>query len=221
VILNARPRPFPFAPERTALLVIDLQNDFLHPDGYCCSMPGVTSEMAAAARSIVPRVARVIEWARRSGVRVIYTRESHEPDLRDLTPSKKIRYENAGYPVGAPGRLGRFLVRGERGVALIDELSPQGDEWQVDKPGQSAFYATTLEARLREAGIDALLFTGVTTECCVLATYRQAADLGFFTLLLEDCCAAFDVREHQAAVTVLLAENGALGWVCRSEDLFQ
>jgi nicotinamidase-related amidase len=200
-------------------MVIDLQNDFLHPRGFCCTMPEVDEPTVERVRSIIPRVLRMIDWARDAGVRVVYTRESHHGDLSDVTPSKQKRYENAGYPIGAPGKFGGFLIRGDHGSALIDEIAPVSGEWQYDKPGQSAFYATSLESDLRHAGIDTLLFTGVTTECCVLATYRQAADMGFFTLLLEDCCAAFDPREHEAAIDVLLGENGAIGWVATSLDV--
>jgi len=217
--IDARPHKFTLDTSTTALLVIDLQNDFLHPEGFCCAMHGVETSTVERVRSIIPRIVGVIDWARRSGVKVVYTRESHAPDFSDVTPSKKVRYENAGYPIGAPGKFGGFLIRGDSSSALIDELAPIDGEWQYDKPGQGAFYATTLEADLRAAGIDTLLFTGVTTECCVLATFRQAADLGFFTLLLEDCCAAFEPREHEAALDVLLGENGAIGWVATSDAL--
>jgi biuret amidohydrolase len=91
----------------------------------------------------------------------------------------------------------------------------------LDKPAQSAFIATDLGVLLRQEGITHLLFTGVTTECCVLATFRQASDLGFFCLLLADCCATFSLAEHEAAITVLLGENGAIGWVGDSQHLLQ
>lgn len=217
--IDARPHPFNLDPAKTALLVIDLQNDFLHPEGFCCAMPGVEAATVERVRSVIPRILTVIDWARSAGVMVVYTRESHSPDFSDVTPSKKVRYENAGYPIGAPGKFGGFLIRGDKSSALIDELAPVNGELQYDKPGQGAFYATTLEADLRAAGVDTLLFTGVTTECCVLATFRQAADLGFFTLLLEDGCAAFEMREHEAAIDVVLGENGAIGWVAISEQV--
>lgn len=215
----ARPHPYLFDPAHAALLVIDMQNDFLHPDGGCARLLRVPPETLKAVRDIIPRVRRAIRWAREQGILVVYTRESHPPDLSDLTGSKQRRYENAGYPVGTPGRLGRFLVRGEPGCAVIDALTPEPGDWQCDKPAQSAFVGTDLEARLRERGITHLLLSGVTTQCCVLATYRTASDLGFDGLLLEDCCAAFDPREHDAAVTVLTSEGGALGWVSNLDAL--
>jgi biuret amidohydrolase len=208
--------PFPFALSRAALLVIDMQNDFCHPDGFFGSQWNAD---LSPVRQIIPRIQAVIGWARQHQIPIIYTRESHLPDLSDLTPSKKLRYENAGCPIGTPGKLGRFLVQGERGAALIDELPVLEDERVLDKPAHSAFVATDLESTLRQSGIEQLILTGVTTECCVLGTYRHASDLGFLGLLLEDCCAAFDPKEHQAALDVLLAEQGAIGWVTSSEKL--
>jgi biuret amidohydrolase len=123
--------------------------------------------------------------------------------------------------VGTSGNRGRFLVRGEAGTEIIPELKPHDADWQLDKPAQSAFVETALEQRLRDRNITHILITGVTTECCVLGTYRQASDLGFYTLLLEDCCAAFELSEHDAAIAVMLAENGAIGWVATSDQLLQ
>lgn len=214
--LKAMPHPFPIALETTALLVIDMQHDFCHPEGFCGHDLGAD---LSAVSAIVPRIQTVIEWCRRRSILVVYTRESHRADLSDVSPSKQLRYTNAGYPVGTPGNMGRFLVQGEPGTALLDAFTPLDTELQLDKPAQSVFIATDLEAQLRDRGITHLLLTGVTTECCVLASYRHASDLGFYCLLLEDCCAAFNPNEHQAAIEVILGENGAIGWVTTSETL--
>ncbi len=208
--------PFPLNLEQAALLVIDMQNDFCHPDGFFGSQWDAD---LAPVRQIIPRLQAVIQWARQHQLPVIYTRESHLPDLSDLPLSKQLRYENAGCPIGTPGKLGRFLIQGEPGAALIDELLVLEGEQVFDKPAHSAFVATGLEQTLRKQGITHLLITGVTTECCVLGTYRHASDLGFYGLLLTDCCAAFDPIEHQAALDILLAEQGAIGWVTCSEKL--
>ncbi len=201
---------------QSALLVIDMQNAFCNLEGFC------GSELKAdlsAVRTMIPRLQRMVAWAREHGLLIIYTRESHLPDLSDVTPSKKQRYINAGYPIGSPSKMGRFLIRGEPGTQLIKELQPLETELQIDKPAQSVFVSTNLEIILRQRHINHLLFTGVTTECCVLGSYRQASDLGFYCLLLEDCCAALTPGEHQAAIDVLLGENGALGWVTSSDKL--
>jgi nicotinamidase-related amidase len=215
--LSAVPHPFPIALNQTALLVIDMQNDFCHPEGFCGHDLGAD---LGAVGAIVPRIQSVIAWCRSRDILVIYTRESHRSDLSDVSPSKQLRYTNAGYPVGTLGNMGRFLVQGEPGTALLDAFEPLPTELQLDKPAQSIFIGTDLEQQLRDRGITHLLLTGVTTQCCVLATYRHASDLGFYCLLLEDCSAAFSPDEHQAAIAVVQSEHGAIGWVATSEMLF-
>jgi biuret amidohydrolase len=210
--------PFPLQLAHTALIVIDMQNAFCHLEGFCGSELGAD---LTAARAIIPRIQSVIAWARQQQLSIVYTRESHLPDLSDLSPSKALRYANAGYPVGGVGKMGKFLIRGELGTELIAELQPTPDELQLDKPAQSIFIGTDLAETLQQREITHLLFTGVTTECCVLGSYRQASDLGFFCLLLSDCCAAMSPIEHQAAIDVILAENGAIGWVTTSERLLR
>jgi biuret amidohydrolase len=216
-IVQTRQHPYAIDLDHTALMVIDLQNDFCHADGFCSDGMGAD---ISAVRAIIPKIQKVIDWARTCEMLIVYTRESHKPDLSDANACKQLRYKNAGYPIGTPGKLGRFLIRGDRGCALIDELQPLDMEVQLDKPAQSVFIGTNLEAILHQRDITHLLFTGVTTECCVLGSYRQASDLGFYGLLLEDCCAAYSAQEHQAAIDVLLGENGAIGWVTSSEQLF-
>jgi biuret amidohydrolase len=210
--------PFPLELEHTALVIVDMQNAFCHPQGFCGCELGAD---LLAARAIIPRIQRLITWARQQKISIVYTRESHLPDLSDLPPSKALRYANAGYPVGGVGKMGKFLIRGELGTELIAELQPKQDELQIDKPAQSIFIGTDLAYTLQQRKITHLLFTGVTTECCVLGSYRQANDLGFYSLLLSDCCAAMSPIEHQAAIDVILSENGAIGWVTTSDRLLE
>ncbi|MEG4025337.1 isochorismatase family cysteine hydrolase [Microcoleus sp. S13C4] len=208
--------PFPLDLKRAALLVIDMQNAFCNLEGFCGNELGAD---LSAVRVMIPSLQRMVAWAREHGLLIIYTRESHLPDLSDVTPSKKERYINAGYPIGSLGKMGRFLIQGEPGTQLIEELQPLDTELQIDKPAQSIFVSTNLETLLRQHNVTHLLFTGVTTECCVLGSYRHASDLGFYCLLLEDCCAALTPWEHQAAIDVVLGENGAIGWVTSSDKL--
>src|SRR5207253_2581737 len=140
---------------------------------------------------IVPRVAKLVAAARRHGIEVIHTREGHRPDLSDLPASKRDRSRAAGAEIGSPGPLGRVLVRGEYGHDFIDELRPAPGEAVFDKPGFGAFYATSLDDHLRARSIDRLLFTGVTTQCCVQSTLREAVDRGYSCLTFYDGCAAF------------------------------
>lgn len=217
VVVDTYTHPFNLPLNQTALLVIDMQNDFCHFDGFNGSELGLDM---TAVRAIIPAVQSLVNWARQTELKIIFTRESHAPDLSDLSPSKKTRYANAGSPIGQTGKMGRFLVRGEPGVAIIDELQPLVSEKQLDKPAHSCFVNTSLQQLLEADNITHLLIVGVTTECCVLATYRHASDLGYYCLLLDDCCAAFDPRDHEATVHILQSEGGVLGWVAHSSQLF-
>jgi len=203
--------------QRTALLIIDMQNDFCHPQGFSGSKLKLD---LTGVRSIIPSLQTLLKWARETHLKVIFTCESHVPDLSDLTSSKRQRYTNAGSPIGASGAMGRFLIQGEKGSEIIDELQPLPDETQLNKPAHSCFVGTSLDLLLRDSNISHLLITGVTTECCVLATYRHASDLGYYCLLLDDCCAAFDRADHDATLHILQAEGGVLGWVAPSSMLY-
>ena len=215
-IVNTYTHPFNLPLDQTALLVIDMQNDFCHPHGFNGSELGL--EMTAV-RAIIPAVQTLVSWARQTGMKITFTRESHAPDLSDLSPSKKTRYTNAGSPIGQTGKMGRFLVQGEPGAAIIDELQPVSAEECLDKPAHSCFVDTDLDQQLQADNITHLLIVGVTTQCCVLATYRHASDLGYYCLLLDDCCATFDPRDHDATVHILQSEGGVLGWVAHSSSL--
>lgn len=203
--------------QKTALLIVDMQNDFCHPNGFSGSKLKLD---LAEIRSIIPSLQTLLKWARESNLEIIFTRETHLPDLSDLTSSKRQRYVNAGSPIGAPGPMGRFLVQGETGSEIIDELQPLPNEILLNKPAHSCFVGTSLDLQLRDRHISHLLITGVTTECCVLATYRHASDLGYYCLLLEDCCAAFNRTDHEATLHILQAEGGVLGWVAPSSVLY-
>lgn len=216
LLISARPHSFELDLTRAAIIVIDAQNDFCHADGYCQHELGLDG---APVRQIFEPIRQLTNWARTRNVPVIWTVEAHQSDLSDLPACKARRYANAGYPVGSAGKMGRFLVRGEWGAQVLDELAPREAELVLPKPAQSIWTNTDLEANLIERGITQLLMCGVTTQCCVLASYRAANDLGFWSLLVEDCCAAFDEREHRAAIEVIVSEGGAVGWVCQSADV--
>lgn len=218
VVVQTYSHPFELPLNQTALLVIDMQNDFCHPDGFNGSELGLDM---TAVRTIIPTVQALVNWARQIGLKIIFTRESHAPDLSDLSSSKKTRYANAGSPIGQTGKMGRFLVRGESGVAIIDELQPVSETETLDKPAHSCFVDTSLDQSLQTDHITHLLIAGVTTQCCVLATYRHASDLGYYCLLLDDCCAAFDPKDHEATVHILQSEGGVLGWVAPSAALLK
>ena len=180
--IDAEPYPFTFNPAAAALVIIDMQRDFLEPGGFGAAL----GNDVALLRTAIAPTRRVLHACRSAGVMVVHTREGHRPDLSDLAPAKRVR-GNLAAGIGDPGPMGRILVRGEPGHDIISELAPAAGEPVVDKPGKGAFYATDLEAMLRGRGVAQLLVCGVTTEVCVNTTVREANDRGFDCLVLEDC----------------------------------
>ncbi len=197
------------APRASALLVIDMQRDFLDPLGYV-AQTGV--DVGILRRTIAP-VRRLLAAARAATIPVIHTREGHRTDLSDLTVFKQRRAAGSGAPIGSVGPLGRLLVRGEPGHAIIADVAPLPGETVIDKPGFGAFYATDLEPILRAAGISSLTIAGVTTDICVHSTLREAVDRGFDCTTVADACAAGDPAVHAAMLTCIAGEGGILGRV--------
>jgi biuret amidohydrolase len=198
-----------------ALLIIDMQRDFLDPDGYVAR----TGVDVTVLRAVIPQVRRLLLTAREAGVAVIHTREGHRADLSDLTAVKSRRAARSGAPIGSSGPLGRLLVRGEPGHAIIAELAPLGGEIVIDKPGFGAFYSTDLELILRTAGITSLTLAGVTTDICIHSTLREAVDRGFECTTVADACAAGDVSIHRAMLACIEGEGGILGRVASTDEI--
>ncbi|UGT43673.1 cysteine hydrolase [Nocardia yamanashiensis] len=209
--IPARPGPFPFAPDTTALLVIDMQRDFLLPGGFGESLGNDVSLL----RAVIEPLAALMGAARAAGIPVIHTREGHLPDLSDCPPAKLLR-GNPSQRIGDPGRFGRILVRGEYGHDIIDELTPLAGETVIDKPGKGAFYATELAAVLERDGIRSLLVTGVTTEVCVHTTVREANDRGYECLVVSDCVGSYFPEFQRAGLDMIAAQGGIFGWVADS-----
>lgn len=212
--LDARPYDFGFDPARCALLVIDMQRDFLEPGGFG-ELLG--NDVTLLARVVDP-ISRVLDAARRAGMLVVHTREGHRPDLADCPPSKLAR-GRLELGIGDVGPRGRILVRGEYGHDIVDALSPINGEVVLDKPGKGAFHATDLELLLRNAGITSLIVTGVTTEVCVHTTVREANDRGFECLVLADCTGSYSPEFHRVALEMIAAQGAIFGWVTDSPRL--
>jgi nicotinamidase-related amidase len=205
--VQALPAPFVFNPQHAALVIIDMQRDFIEPGGFGESLGNDVSLLA----QIVPTVAELLALARTAGLLVVHTRESHAPDLSDCPPAKRLR----GVPqmrIGDPGPIGRILVRGEPGNAIVDALAPLDGELVIDKPGKGAFYATALGAELNTRGITHLLFAGVTTEVCVQTSMREANDRGYECLLIEDATASYFPAFKQASLEMIRSQGGIVGW---------
>jgi nicotinamidase-related amidase len=212
VRIEAEPYPLQIDVSRSALIIIDMQRDFLEPGGFGAALGNDVSLLKAA----VEPIRNVLKAARETGVLVIHTREGHRPDLADAPPLKVDR----GDPktrIGAPGPMGRILVRGEPGHDIIPELYPVAGEPVIDKPGKGAFYQTDLELMLKNRGIETLMVCGVTTEVCVNTTIREANDRGFRCIALSDGCASYFPDFHAAGLAMIKAQGGIFGWVSDSQ----
>ena len=196
-------------PAKTALLVIDMQRDFLLPEGYAAQAGLDIAPLVATIRPI----GKLLAAARAAGLLIVHTREGHLPDLSDCPPYKLERSRRANAEIGSKGPLGRLLVRGEVGHDFVDVLRPLEKEIVIDKPGYSAFPHTTLQQVLTKRGIETLIVTGVTTEVCVSSTLRTAVDLGYRCITVSDACASGDPVLHKAALTMIGVEGGIFGEV--------
>ena len=214
VSVEAEPYVYEFHPAHTALLIIDMQRDFLEPGGFG-EMLG--NDVSRLRRTIEPNQKLLTAW-RTAGLQVIHTREGHRPDLSDLPPSKR-RRGRSKISIGDPGPMGRILVRGEPGHDIIPELYPLVSETVVDKPGKGAFSGTDLRAILQNRGIQQLVVTGVTTEVCVNTTVREANDRGYECLVLEDCVGSYFPEFQDMGLKMIKAQGGIFGWVSDSARL--
>jgi nicotinamidase-related amidase len=214
IVVAADPSPFPLTVASTALIVIDMQRDFLLPGGFGETLGNDVGQL----EKVVPPLQRVLAAARAIGMTVIHTREGHRDDLSDL-PTAKLLRGKPSMRIGDPGPYGRILIRGEYGQDIIDELAPTQGEIVLDKPGKGAFYATELKQILEDRGISRLLVTGVTTEVCVHTTVREANDRGYECLVLSDCVGSYFPEFQRVGLQMIAAQGGIFGWVAESTAL--
>jgi len=213
--IEAEPYTFDIQPGRCALLIIDMQRDFLESGGFGEALGNDVSQLR---RTIEPNRRLLNAW-RKAGLAVIHTREGHRPDLSDLPLAKKVR-GRAKMSIGDLGPMGRILVRGEAGHDIIPELYPLPHEPIIDKPGKGAFFATDLHAILRHRGVEQLVITGVTTEVCVNTTVREANDRGYNCLVPEDCVGSYFPEFQEMGLKMIKAQGGIFGWVSHSDKIF-
>lgn len=219
-IPSAMPKSFALPSGKTALVIIDMQRDFIAEGGYgmyqCPS-----AAIFAKVSSIVIALKKVLEETRKTDITVIHTREGHDPDLNDCAATKRVRQRSANPErhklcIGEKGPLGRLLVRGEFGHETVDELKPLPGEIVLDKPGKGSFFNTSLYHILTSRGITHLILCGVTAECCVSTTLREANDRGFECCVLTDCTEGFDTEITQAYKKLYSSYDGLFGYSCTS-----
>ncbi|OEO33203.1 cysteine hydrolase [Devosia insulae DS-56] len=208
ISVPSRPYPYTLDPAHTALVVIDMQRDFIERGGFGDSLGNDVKRLEA----IIPTTAALLGLFRAQGWPVIHTREAHKPDLSDCPPAK-IRRGNPSLHIGETGAMGRLLVRGEPGNQIVDALAPLEGEMVIDKPGKGMFWATGLHEQLVELGITHLVFAGVTTEVCVQTSMREANDRGYECLLIEDATESYFAEFKAATLKMIAAQGGIVGWV--------
>jgi biuret amidohydrolase len=215
IAVSAQPYNYEFpANGKLALVIIDMQRDFLELGGFGDALGNDVKRLQA----IVPTLQQVLETWRSHGLPVIHTIECHQPDLSDCPPSKLNR-GHSKLKIGDTGPMGRILVYGEPGNNIIPELAPQAGEIVITKPGKGAFCRTNLETILQEQGITHLVFTGVTTEVCVQTTMREANDRGYECLLLEDATESYFPEFKQSTIEMIRAQAGIIGWTTDAKSL--
>ena len=216
VMVEAEPEPLPIDVDRTALVIIDMQRDFLEPGGFGETLGNKVSLLEAAVKPI----GALLEAARKVGMLIVHTREGHRPDMSDA-PKAKVERGEPHLRIGAKGPMGRILIRGEAGHDIVPILYPKEGEVIIDKPGKGAFYATDLGAILQHQAIENLIVCGVTTEVCVHTTVREANDRGFKCIVPGDCCASYFPEFHEVGLRMIKAQGGIFGWVSDSNRLLK
>ena len=210
--IEAEPYPVEFELSKTALLMIDMQRDFLEPGGFG-EMLG--NDVSLLRKTIAP-CKSVLEAARNAGLKVVHTREGHRPDLADA-PLSKLQRGNLETGIGDDGPMGKILIRGERGHAIIPELAPNQEEPIIDKPGKGAFFETDLDLILKNGLVNSLIICGVTTEVCVHTTVREANDRGYECVVLKDCVGSYFPEFQRVGIEMIKAQGGIFGWISDSK----
>lgn len=213
-LIDAKPYPYTLPTTPPALILIDLQRDFVEPGGFGSALGNDVIPL----QQIIPTVKKLLDVARQLGLVIIHTREAHKQDLSDCPPAKRLRGQ-CSIKIGDVGPMGRLLIDGEPGNNIVDAVKPLPGEYDLAKPGKGAFYATPLQSILQQHGITHLLFGGVTTEVCVQTTMREANDRGYECLLIEDATESYFPKFKQATLDMITAQGGIVGWTAPSDNV--
>jgi nicotinamidase-related amidase len=212
--ISAKPYPYVLTANPPALIIIDMQRDFIEAGGFGSALGNDVTLL----QKIVPTVASLLDTARRLGMLIVHTREAHRPDLSDCPPAKRAR-GHCQTRIGDAGPMGRLLIDGEPGNAILAELQPRAGEYDLAKRGKGAFYATPLQDILQQHHITHVLFAGVTTEVCVQTSMREANDRGYECLLVEDATESYFPQFKQATLEMITAQGGIVGWTAPSAQV--
>jgi nicotinamidase-related amidase len=199
---------------KTALVIVDMQQDYLSPQGWFAATGGDTSAFC----QLVPQLQKLLRSARKAALPSIFTVEAHRADLSDVPQNKIWRMRRLGRAIGEEGPLGRALISGEAGSTVISGLSPRAGEPVVEKPGKSAFIASDFDQLLRRRGIRNLVFAGITTDGAVQCTLRDANDRGYECLLLSNATASDVLRDHEDQIHTLSLAGGHYGSIATAEQ---
>ena len=214
--IEANPFKYKLSSNPPALIIIDMQKDFVEEGGFGSSLGNDVTPL----QKIIPPLEKLLQTFRRLGLPVIHTREAHKPDLSDCPPAKRLRGD-CKIKIGDSGPMGRLLIDGEPGNNIVDALKPIEGEYDIAKPGKGAFYNTPLSKILTKHDITHLIFAGVTTEVCVQTTMREANDRGYECLLVEDCTDSYFKEFKQATIDMIVAQGGIVGWIADSEKVIK
>lgn len=214
--INARPYPYVLPKTPPALIVIDMQRDFLEAGGFGSTLGNDVSRLSPT----IPVVAQLLKTFRARGLPIFHTREAHQADLSDCSPAKRLR-GHCALKIGDQGPMGRVLIDGEPGNDFVAPLKPLAGEIEIVKPGKGAFYKTELDTILQQRHISHLIFAGVTTEVCVQTTMREANDRGYECLLVEDATASYFPEFKRATIDMIVAQGGIVGWVANSKQVIE
>lgn len=216
ISIDANPFAYELPSSPPALIIIDMQKDFVEEGGFGSSLGNDVTPL----QKIIPPLEKLLKTFRKLGLPVIHTREAHQPDLSDCPPAKRLRGD-CKIKIGDSGPMGRLLIDGEPGNNIVDALKPIEGEYDIAKPGKGAFYNTPLSEILEQQGITHLIIAGVTTEVCVQTTMREANDRGYDCLLVEDCTDSYFEQFKQATIDMIVAQGAIVGWVADSEKVIQ
>lgn len=206
---------------RTVFLSIDMQTDFVGKGGYVDVMG---YDLANTAGAIEP-IKNVLDKIRGTDIKVMHTREGHEPDLSDAPYNKVLRSKVIGEGIGLGESLeesnSRLLTRGEKNWDIVDELYPEPGEFVIDKSGKGAFTTSPIHNVLKNLDTTHIVIAGVTTDVCVHTIMREANDFGYWCIVLKDGTGATDPEIHKAAIKSVKMQGGVFGNVSCSKKFIK